>query len=78
MHEKIVAFGESSPRNGDDNPLIVDSGTAAPEPVDAMVESETRFTQLADRTSDTTAKEIFAELQRASRLQVERLKKLPE
>lgn len=78
VHEKIVAFGESSPRNGDDNPLIVDSGTAAPEPVDAMVESETRFTQLAARTSESTADKIFSELQTASRTQVDRLKNLPE
>lgn len=76
VHENIISFGPSSPRNGADNPLIVDSGTEAPITIDPIVNNETRFTVLSARTSAQVAQEIFDRLQAASRNNVERLKKM--
>lgn len=76
VHENIVSFGPSAPRNGADNPLVVDSGTDAPIAIDQIVNNEDRFTELAQRTSEQTSEDIFARLQQASRDNVERLKKL--
>ena len=73
VHENIVSFGASAPRNGADNPLVVDSGTAAPEPLKPMLMDEDRFMELPARVGADEADQVFARLEQASRLNVTRL-----
>ncbi len=77
VKENIIAFGASAPRNGADNPLIVDSDIEPPQSVDTIVTDETRFTELPTRTSAAEAQEIFQRLQDASQENVNRLKQQP-
>lgn len=76
VHENIISFGASTPRNGAGNPLVVDSGTDAPLPIQPMLMGEDRFSELPRRTSIELAQAIFDKLQEASRGNVDRLKKM--
>lgn len=78
VHENIISFGESSPRNGADNPLIVDSQPVPPIPMEDMLLLENRYAVLPDRTSEAEAEAIYDALQESSQQNVERLKKIPE
>lgn len=78
VKENIIAFGASAPRNGADNPLIVDSDIEPPSSIDSMVDCETRFTELPARTSEPTAEEMYQRLESSGRDCIDRLRKLPE
>lgn len=77
VHENVISFGESSPRNGDENPLIVDSGSDAPLPLQPMLNDETRFIEL-NVQAGTEAPAIYEALEKSCRDNVDRLKSLPD
>lgn len=77
VQERIVAFGESSPRNGADNPLIVDNQPVAPVPVEPMLQNETRYAVLTARVPQEEAEKIYQQLQTSGQQNVERLLNLP-
>lgn len=78
VHENIVSFAASSPRNGADNPLIVDNPPVPPTPMAPMLQGETRFALLLSQASPQEAAEMYQRQQEASRENVDRLKNLPQ
>lgn len=78
VKENVISFGESAPRNGDNNPLIVDSGSAKPLPLQPMLDDETRFIELTAQAGADVAEPIYDALEKSCQKNVERLKSLPD
>lgn len=77
VYEKIVSFGESAPRNGADNPLIVDRQPGLTLDMEPMLLNQTRFAVLGQRVSAVEAQAIYDRLTSASHDNTDRISTLP-
>lgn len=72
VHEHIISFGESAPRNGANNPLVMDHQGLTLD-MEPMLLNQTRFAVLGQRISAAEAQAIYDRLKAASHGNTERI-----